>query len=542
MPPVDISPLMNHPAWGNQQTTLAQRKQMLDLWQDPGSSDSDRTEMLKIMDQWQAAPAEPSAGARVVSSVGGMLKEVPGLAHRVAVEPFLKAGGYEPNAPPGTVPQTAQEWDARTLGMQQELETGVQGALGLMAGPALGKGGYAAGEALAAKLAPRIGQTAAGTLPALGEATASYGARQANVAAGNEPPGLLGDVASVALPLGVRAATSAPVARRLPGSSVAQHEMAAEDIRQGVTVLQPKTPAATLYQSVVQQGNPDIPVHDLRGLAKELITANMERGAATRDNEVLRLARELEQLADRYGNNVPMNVLYDRMQKTGEILGSVQATGGRGARDISRVYAAFHGALDDAAGSNIPEAETLQQAIKASRQEHAVERLQRIVGQGRGIEAQQGTGYTFVRGKKMLNEFERLLADDDVFRGSFTPEQLAEMRKLFESGVQLPALPPPGSAQRGSGLAAIRGSVGAGVGYVLGGPEGAAMGTAAGIAAPEVIARAMMTDRGRQYLRAALEGRGGITPQTLAVLNEVVRAELPGDQPYASKRSSTTAP
>jgi hypothetical protein len=541
MPAVDISPLMNHPAWGNR-LTPAQRKQALDVWQDPTSSDNDRTEMLKVMDQWQAAPAEPSGAAQVVSSVGGMLKEVPGLAYEAMVAPFVRAGGYDPNAPPRPPPQTPQEWEARTLDLESQAEKGSKGVLGLMAGPALGRAGYAAGEALMPLVTRLAGQTVANALPAVGEAGASYAARQANVAAGNEPAGPLGDVASVLLPLGARAATSAPVARRLPGSAVAQHEMAAEDIRQGVERMQPTTPAETLYRAVVQQGNPAIPVQDLRQTVQELIAMNMQRGAATRDPQVLRLARELDDLAGRYHNQIPMDILYDRMQKTGEILGHIQSTGDRGARDISRIYAAFHGALENASQSNIPGAETLQNAIRASRQEHAADRLGRIVGQGRGIEEQQGTGYTFVRGKNMLNAFERLLADDDVFRGSFTPQELADMRSLFERGVELPALPPPGSAQRGFGLGAIRGSIGGGVGYVLGGPEGAAIGTAAGIAAPEVIGRLMLTDRGRQYLRAALAGQGGLSPQTLAVLGEVVRAELPAGQPYTSKRSGTRAP
>ena len=56
MPPVDIAPMMNHPAWGKT-LSPAQRKQALELWQAPDTSDSDRIEMLKVMDQWQSAPA-----------------------------------------------------------------------------------------------------------------------------------------------------------------------------------------------------------------------------------------------------------------------------------------------------------------------------------------------------------------------------------------------------------------------------------------------------------------------------------------------------
>lgn len=541
--PVDISPLMDHPGWKT--ITPAQRKQALDLWQDPDTSESDRAQMRQIMDGWASAAAEePSGPAKVVSSVGGMLKAIPPLAHAAVVAPMNRAGGYDPNAPPAEKPQTPHDWEFRTLPMQQELAEGANTIPGLMAGPAWGKAGYKAGETILSKLTPALAnrpmvQTVANTLPAVGEAGGNYLSRQANVAMGAEQPGVVGDIASAAIPLGVRAATSAPVARRLPGSAATQHEMAAEDLGAMTTRMQPSTPAATLYGAVVQQGNPTIDVQGLRQTARELITKNTQRGAATRDPEVLKLAQELEDLAQQYNNQVPMDVLYDRMQGTGEILGSVQSTGSRGSKDISKLYAGFHGALENASQSNIPGAETLQQAIKASRQEHAVERLQRITGAGRGITTQQGTGYTLVSGKKMLNEFERLVADDDVFRGSFTADELAEMRAVFEGANKVPALPPPPSVQRGAGKAALSGSIGGGIGYAIAGPEGAKIGTMAGVAAPEVISRLMVTSGGRAMLRAAFEGRDIIRPEVLAVLNQAARQ---GPETFTSKRSGSTSP
>lgn len=537
--PADLTALMDHPGWKT--ITSAQQKQALDLWQDPATTEQDRAQMLQIMQGWATAPAEPSGGQRVVNSLWGMAKEVPELAYNTVVRPFVRAGGYDPSAPPGTVPQTEQEWEARTLGMQNQAEAGAKGAMGLMLGPAAARTGYAAGEALIPRVVPWFGQRAANALPAVGEAAGSYGARQANVAAGNEPAGWFGDVTSVALPLGVRAATSAPTARRLPGSAVAQHEMAAEDMRQGVTRMQPSVAAADLYADVVRQGNPAIPAQQLRYTAQDLIDQELRHGPSLRNPHLLGVAQDLQELATQYGDQIPMDRLYTTMQRVGELVGQAGAESSTATRGLHRLYAGFHAALEQASQSNIPEAATLQQAIRASRQEHAVDRLQRLVGEGRGITEQQGTGYTLVKGKQMRDAFERLVSDDDVFRGSFTPDELAEMRQLFERGVQLPALPPPGSAQRGAGLAALRGSVGGGLGYVLGGPEGAAMGTAAGIAAPEVLARVMLSPRGRQYLRAALAGQEALTPQTLAVFNEVVRSQLPGE-PYTSKRTGTSAP
>ena len=537
--PVDISPMMDHPGWKT--ITPAQRKQALDLWQDPATTESERAEMRQVMDTWaQAAAQEPSDAARVVSSVGGMLKEVPGVV-RAASGILGRAGGQDPNAPPGARPQTPQEWEASTLPMQQQLAEGVNAIPGLMAGPAWGKAGYRAGETILSKLAPSVAnrpmaQTAANALPAIGEAGGNYLSRQANVGMGAEQPGMGGDIASAAFPLVVRGATSAPVARRLPGSAVTQHEMMAEDLQGMTTRMQPTKPSAALYDSVMQGSNPPIASGNLRQMAEGIIKTEMEHGPSTRSGTLLGLAKDLKALSAQHGDQIPMDRLYREMKRYGEKIGEAGVAQTAGAKGISKLYAGFHEALEDAANSNIPESETLRQAIKASRQEHAVERLERITGEGRGIGKQQETGYTLVSGKKMLGEFERLVADDDVFRGSFTADELADMRKVFEGSVKLPVLPPAPSFQRGSGKAAIAASLGGGLGYAVAGEQGAKIGSMAGVAAPEVISRLMTTSGGRAMLKAAFEGRDTITPEVLAVLNQAAR-QIP--EAYTSKRPTT---
>jgi hypothetical protein len=541
MPFVDTKPLMDSPRWGA--ISAAKRAEALHWWQDAGTSDADRVEMLKAMQQ---PPTEASGAERVVSNVGGMLKEVPGVVYGAASQlgrSANRASGYTPG-PPAPKPQTPQEWEERTLPMQQELEEGANAIPGLMAGPAFGRAGYGAGEALLTRLGPRLAQrplaqTAANALPAIGEAGGNYLSRQANVATGAEQPGMVGDIASAALPLAVRGATSAPAARRLPGSSAAQHEMAAEDVQGLTTRMQPATPAATLYGAVAQQHNPAIPVQGMRQTAQDIIARELREGATSRNDTVLGLAQEFEDLATQYQDNIPMDRFYERMQRIGERLRGAERTDTQGTRELSSLYAAFHGALENASQTNIPGAETLQQAIRASRQEHAVERLTRITGEGRGITTQAGTGYTLVSGKKMLNEFERLLADDDVFRGSFTADELADMRSVFEGANRVPALPPPPSVQRGAGKAAISGTMGGSIGYALGGPEGAQIGAMAGVAVPEVISRLMVTGPGRQMLRAAFDGRDIVRPEVLAVLNQAARQT---GETYTSKRSGPTTP
>lgn len=538
---------MDHPGWKT--ITPAQRKQALDLWQAPDTTEDDRAQMRQVMDSWASSAAqEPSGAARVVSSVGGMLKEVPGMAMNALAYPGRAAQRTQPWLLPPTfedrAPQTPQEQEAALLPAQQAIEKGVNAIPGLMAGPAWGKAGYKAGETILSKLTPALAnrplmQTAANALPAIGEAGGNYLSRQANVAMGSEQPGVVGDIASAAVPLAVRGVTSAPMAKRLPGSAVTQHEMAAEDVRGISTRMQPQTPSEMLYIEVAQGSNPTIAVKNLRGMAEEIITTELEHGPSTRSGTLLGLAQDLKALADQYGDNVPMDRLYREMKRYGEKVGEAGAQQTAGTKGIGKLYAGFHSALEDAANSNIPDADILKQAIKASRQEHAVERLERITGQGRGISSQTGTGYTLVSGKRMLDEFDRLIADDDVYRGSFTADELADQRKVFEGSVKLPALPPAPSFQRGAGKAAIAGSIGGGIGYAVAGPEGARIGTMAGIAAPEVISRLMTTSGGRTMLKAAFEGRDTITPEVLAVLNQAARM---GPEVFTSKRGGTSAP
>ena len=139
----------------------------------------------------------------------------------------------------------------------------------------------------------------------------------------------------------------------------------------------------------------------------------------------------------------------------------------------------------------------------------------------------------------MLNEFNRLLADDDVFRGSFTADELADMRSVFEGANKVPALPPPGKVPVGSKQMWIRGAIAAPIGYALGGTQGATAATSAAVLAPEAISYLMTTKSGRAMLKAALDGRDILTPQTLAVLNQAARQ---GPETYTSKRSGTSAP
>lgn len=503
-------------------------------------SPAEQQELMATAHQRNQAE-QPPGPTQVISSAGDMVKALPGLVYNATVAPLARAGGYgTPAASPAAPPATPPEWDTRLRPLEQQTEEGVRGAIGLMMGPAWGRAGSAAGEALMPYAAPWIGQIAR-TLPAVGEATGSYTGRQMNVAMGAEQPGTLGDIASAALPLAVRGATSAPAARRMPGAAVAQHEMVAEDLGAMTTRMQPATPADTLYRAVAHHHNPAIPAQTLRQTTQDIIARELREDPETRNDVVLRLAQQVEDLATRHNDQIPMDLLYERMQRIGERLRGVQRTDDQGTRELSALYAAFHRALENASQTNIPGAAALQQAIRASRQEHAVERLQRIVGEGRGVSEQQGTGYTLVKGKQMRDAFERLVADDDVFRGSFTADEIAEMRQTFERGVQLPALPVPGSAQRGFGLAGLRAGIGGGVGYALGGQEGAAVGSTAALAAPEVISRLMVTPRGRQILRAVLEGQEVLSPETLAMLNQVVRAQLPGT-PYTSKRAGSPAP
>jgi hypothetical protein len=75
----------------------------------------------------------------------------------------------------------------------------------------------------------------------------------------------------------------------------------------------------------------------------------------------------------------------------------------------------------------------------------------------------------------------------------------------------------------GSGLALGRGGLAYALGSQLGGPEVGAVAGGLAAAAPGIIAKGLMTEQGRQVLRAALQSERGIDAAVLGALQAATR-------------------
>jgi len=432
-----------------------------------------------------------------------------------------RAGGQTPAT--GEAP-TGAPADLDTA-LQAQLEPAQKGMPGVLLGGAAGQVGSMLGTTAARLAAPVVGR-AAQAFPVIGEALGSFGARKANVAMGAEEPGTIGDVLSGAGPVATRAAGALvrPALRRLPGASATLHEDMATRLEALPEQVSPPTPSQQIYQGLATHGNPPIPSQPLRSTAEELLNAEMRLQPTARNTTVANMTRELVDLSEQYGDHIPMDVLYAHQQRVGEMLRSASRQGGTEETALRRLYGSFHRSLEEGANQGVPGAKALQAAIRASRQEHAAQTLEGMLQPGRGgPAARQGDALTEVKGAQLLKKFERLVAEDDVFRGSFTPDQLTEIRTLFREAAEVPKLPAPPGVAIGSGLALGRGGLAYALGSQLGGPEVGAVAGGLAAAAPGIMAKGLMTEQGRQVLRAALQSERGIDAAVLGALQAATR-------------------
>jgi hypothetical protein len=102
-------------------------------------------------------------------------------------------------------------------------------------------------------------------------------------------------------------------------------------------------------------------------------------------------------------------------------------------------------AVEQTARIGVPETaaagKLMAQARKAFRQEKAVETLRRKLRDGGGIVSKDANNNTAVNIKAVMNLVDNLVATDRYFARSFTPAELAQMRKDFAELAGTPAMP-----------------------------------------------------------------------------------------------------
>jgi Transglycosylase SLT domain len=478
---------------------------------------------------------EPTAAGLAMG--GGPVRQAPPVTDPAA----LLAGGRRPPAAPvpravqapapTTYPAAVQAIEPLTpRGAEAVQDRPHEAGIPLSAVPAMAVNtlGTVGGAALGAPLGP-VGSAA-------GAALGGSLATRANVALGladQEKPLLETPVANVypsdllgAIPLGIAGigAAAKGTVRNLPGANVARHEIAGERLGELAQRTAPARPASALFTEAAAQGGA-VPTTQLWRTAGTVVREEQRMQPGFRNTESIQAGRGLLDLMRQHGGQVPLGELEAYRQRLGQKIGTT--TDQAELRRLRQMYAALHGDLEQAATTGTTAgAGTLRTAIATSRREHAHATLTDLWSPGKGLQQTAGDR-TQVYGKRIQNQFEKRMTDDQVFAGSWTPAELTDIRATLRDVSRLTRITnPEAQGTVGSTLKWLGRLGGAGYGATTGDLlTGGAM-ILATEGASAVMARVMQSQVGRLALREAIrEGNGTLTHGSLSAIAALVARE-----------------
>jgi hypothetical protein len=377
-----------------------------------------------------------------------------------------------------------------------------------------------------------------------GESIGSLGARKLNVALGLEEPGLTGDIIAGASPAAMRGVLGVGkrLFRNLPGTSPVAHEVAQEALEQVPGKLAPATAATDLWQEAAKH-HPPVPMPEVDQTAAKIMREQLRMQPTSRQGELLKRAEDLQDLIRTHGGNVPLDLMDEHRKEYGiRIAEAAGSKDWRLEKGLKELYGAFHRDLDTAAARATPGAEGLQSAIQATRREKAVEDLALLWGPGRGIAPAVGGEHMQVNGRGILRQFEKMVAEDEVFAKSFAPGELKKIRETLKDVARMTTRPATNVSGLGSRVMPYVAH-----GTVLGGAlKGNMPIMAIGMAmeaAPYAIAEAIQTPLGRAAIRRAFqEGGGHLTAAGIALINESLREQPEGTVRATIRQGEGQAP
>lgn len=432
------------------------------------------------------------------------------------------SGGAQPPSTPApstriqSVPSMVADIDAQKAALASQpggttpfLKTGA--ATGISMAGSLG--GAALGGALGTAIAPGPGTVAGGIA---GELAGSYGARKANVALGLDEPGIMGDVASVAIPGALKAGGSIikGVAKRLPGVGDALHDEGIAIAKQLKEKFLPPTKSGVLYDTVAQM-NPSISLGSTGKMAQDYLAKSSQLPSELQNPTLMAVAEGLENMA-----SAPTPVQFQTMRmaqrRIRDLMGSAKGEElGMLKRFDSAMWEDLERRSAQGGGQNV--AGVLKDANKAYRKEQASEELGEIIE--RGItEFVQGKGTGRLNAGGMIKNLDARVAKDDMFAGSWTKEEMADIKTTLEGLSKIPNPFPGSGSQFGAGM-----GVGAGgLGMALTGDP-----TMSGLlaAGPWIIGSALGTSPGRALVRQLSHAGNLMTPEGMTTIRAFINSQ-----------------
>jgi hypothetical protein len=402
-------------------------------------------------------------------------------------------------------------------------------ALGSLTSPVTGPIGPAVGAAIGGSLATRATNALGLTQPEQPIAESAV----ANL----YPSDLLG---ALPVPIAATVAAGKRLLPTLPGVSRVMHEMGETRLGQLASRLGPSTPSDDLFAQAAKHNPPIVPV-SLRTTADDLLRRELALPPSVQQSDIIRVARDMQQLSQQPGAVIPLQDLDNIRKRVGLLVRQANTENWPQATGLKAIYGSIMDDIATAAQHGVPGAQTLRGAIQAYRQERGLEGLMDLWSPGKGIQLEQGD-ITRVYGKRIQNQFEKRIKDDKLFAGSFTPDELTDIRDTLKDVARLTSRAPTHQGGWvGEGIKWL-GRL-AGVGELSTGNVPAAAGLViAAEAAPAVISAAMQSRVGRWALLQALEeGQGMLSPTALSGLASVVFRAQGLNLPSETQPSEPTA-
>jgi hypothetical protein len=366
----------------------------------------------------------------------------------------------------------------------------------------------------------------------------SYLARKLNVALGLEEPGIVGDVASAALPgvfRGLGAAWRGGLRQGLvPGTGATRHEMAKEAIEGLEGRLAQGTPAADLW-TLARQSNPDVATLQSWQTAGKVLREKMTAPGLTANDPGRLAMQDMLDMVKRTGGPVTVEEL-DNFRRT--LIPHLRDPG------VKQLYGAILDDMENAAARGVTGAGTLRQAIARTRYEHSLDELADLWKPGGNIKVTDGDQVQ-VMGKTLQNAFQRKMHDNPLFAKAFSAAERDDIERTLKEVGKLTNI----SLAPGGRLASqLAWGTGAGLvglaGYEHGGLKEGALGALGVEALPYVMAAAMGTPLGRAAIRNAInQGGGKIGPAQMGGILTALReaGAFSGAIP-TEERQTTRAP
>ena len=378
----------------------------------------------------------------------------------------------------------------------------------------------------------------------IGESAGSLLGTAGNQLIGLEPFSPEQLMLSAALPAGMRALAGtgrqavATGARFLPGSSVARNEIATGQMRAVPGLVGTGESSASAYARAAGVQAPVMMQRTLDAIEKvkklnQLLPPGLER------LEVDKVAAGLEQAA---GQSRTLNVdaFWETTKALRQKIDEMAATKAMSTGQLKQIRSAMLKDLEEAAtapGLAGDAAAAIRAGNKLFQKEVASDALKDAI-ETIGLST-VGTGATVAVRVNPVKMLQWLRKDpEDIVRLLDSAEKKAIEETLTKIAKYAPAMPPPVGVQHGAGptlIAAAKGGlIGAGFGYSVGGPHGAQIGAQwvapLAVAGQQLVSRALMTDRGRSLLVAAM-GKGDLLDYPkLAALAIALRNPLLGPE------------